>query len=252
MKYLYGAILGDLVGMPYEKNPNIPEHIDIHPEGVNITDDSVMTLATACAILKESDFTEEYKYWGNKYFSQYYGKSFKEWLKSEEAYINHSYGNGCLMRLSPIPYWAHDDKSGFMMASAIDSISGSHDHKDSARSVMILCEVYSMILQGRSKFYIEAYLKTHYPIPDELVKFEKLDATCQGTLPFVLRCFLNSNSTHEAILTAVKYGGDTDTNASIAGELANAYYKDISYEDVKFVHKHLNRHQLKTLQAEKK
>lgn len=50
---LYGAILGDLAGQPYEFNykGNFNE-FNIHDKKSNFTDDTIMTLATAKAILE--------------------------------------------------------------------------------------------------------------------------------------------------------------------------------------------------------
>ena len=41
-------------------------------------------------------------------------------------------------------------------------------------------------------------------------------------------CFLESESTEDAIRKAVMLNGDTDTQACIAGGIAEAFYRDIS------------------------
>lgn len=249
MRYLYGAILGDLAGMPFEKQFNLHVNdLEIYPKDCVVTDDTIMTLATASVLLSNNftTYTEEYKIWGKKYFSDYYGKSFKEWIKSDDdGYMVESYGNGCLMRMSPIPYFY---RGGFeSKLEAFKSTSTSHTHFESKKAVDILNSIYGMILYGYGKDEIKDWIDENYPLPEEIKPFEKIDATAQGTLPFVLQIFLSTESTHEAILEAISYGGDTDTNASIVGELSNAYYDDISQADVDFVESKLDEHQLKML-----
>jgi len=242
----YGAILGDLAGKPFEKKFSIKKKdIKVYAEDTNITDDSVMTLATMDAILSNIDYQTAYRYWGNKYFSDYYGKSFKLWLKDPAMKMD-SYGNGCLMRMSPIPhYFRNNDYSSII--ESVGSCTTSHNHAYSRKAVIILNYIYNMIYEGKTKVEIWDWVKENYPLPKRFNKFVEIDATSQGTLPYVLHCFLSTTSTHACIEMAIGYGGDTDTNASIAAELSATFYDDISKEDVEYVNSHLDDFQLDTL-----
>ena len=51
------------------------------------------------------------------------------------------------------------------------------------------------------------------------------DSTCQETVPWAIRCFLESESFEDAIRIAVMARGDTDTKAAICGSIAEAYYE---------------------------
>ena len=51
---------------------------------------------------------------------------------------------------------------------------------------------------------------------------------CQDSVPEAIICFLESESTEDAIRKAVMLNGDTDTQACIAGGIAEAFYRDIS------------------------
>ena len=243
---LYGAILGDLAGMPYENKFNLKlEDIKIHPDNTVVTDDTIMTLAAASKLLNNTNYDVEYRIWGNEYFSDYYGKLFKEWLKDDEMVVD-SYGNGCLMRMSPVPYWYEGDD----LKSALEtfkSTSTSHMNLHSRFSCQVLNDVYQMIFKGYKKEEIHDWIDFYYPSPPTFQPFKKIDATAQGTLPFVLYIFLSTDSTQEAILKAISFGGDTDTNASIVGELSNAYYNDLTKEDVDYVESHLDLRQLEVL-----
>ena len=50
------------------------------------------------------------------------------------------------------------------------------------------------------------------------------DSTCQETVPWAIRCFLESHNFETAIRNAVMADGDTDTKAAICGSIAEAYY----------------------------
>jgi ADP-ribosylglycohydrolase len=113
--------------------------------------------------------------------------------------------------------------------------------------VVVLNHIYGMILRLESKIDIWNWIKENYPLPKRFNKFVEIDATSQGTLPYVLHCFLSTTSTHACIEMAIGYGGDTDTNASIAAELSATFYNDITEEDVEYVNSHLDEFQLDTL-----
>ena len=101
---LYGAILGDLSGQPHEfpaKGGPI-ENVVLHNPNGHFTDDTLMTLATANFLLGKHETIEEaYKDMGKRYVGDYYGKGFKEWIYTPMGTIGKSWGNGCIMRISP-------------------------------------------------------------------------------------------------------------------------------------------------------
>lgn len=127
---LYGAILGDLAGQPYEfKYKGDFSEFNLHDERSTFTDDTIMTLATADAIINQgyptrSDFEYIYKWYGKKYEGDYYGSKFKEWINSPEGTVGDSWGNGALMRLGPILYpYNHE---GVTQCIALESCFTSH------------------------------------------------------------------------------------------------------------------------------
>ena len=48
--------------------------------------------------------------------------------------------------------------------------------------------------------------------------------TCEGSVPQAIVCFLDSTDFEDAIRNAVSLGGDGDTQACIAGAIAEAFY----------------------------
>ena len=52
--------------------------------------------------------------------------------------------------------------------------------------------------------------------------------SCEGSVPQALICFLASSSTEDAVRKAVLLNGDTDTQAAIAGGIAEAFFRDLA------------------------
>jgi ADP-ribosylglycohydrolase len=228
---LYGAILGDLCGQPHEfpSNEGFGGPIIIHNPLSKITDDTIMTIATAYALLGLDSFEKAYKEFGLKYDGDHYGKNFKEWIRSPMGTVGNSWGNGCVMRISPLFYLS---EGRFRTRWINESVACSHDTEESYEAVRLLEEMY-----------------TNEPTNEivELKKFDKFVVRALPTVKFVNDVFVSSKSTHDAILKAVSCGGDTDTNASIVGELSNFWREDITDDDVEYVNSKLDPHLLKVL-----
>lgn len=230
-KALYGAIYGDLLGSIYEfpKLQHFPkvEEIKDFPENGKFTDDTLMTLASAAYILGDFPTIEEaYKTIGSKYDEDYYGKGFKDWLKTPIKTINNSYANGCLMRISPFMYF---DNSSL---NSIKSCLNSHNHEESILSVIRLCELYE-----------EAGLRRVASKNIDLNVFKKFDffnIKALDTIEFIKEAYWYSNNTVDTIKKVISFGGDTDTNASIIGELMNFTFNDLNNEICDYVESKLD------------
>lgn len=227
---LYGAILGDLAGQPYEfpvmKGPYT--NVKIHNPDSHITDDTVMTLASAASILNGTTAEHEYRKWGEKYPNAGYGKGFQTWLSDLRWDAKRdSYGNGCLMRASPF-MWVKD------LPGLIKATQCSHNHEDSFLAVMHLWKMYS----GQ---FTSSYGRYR--------KFEEFKVNSLVTVGFCDDAYDFNKSTHELIIKVIECGGDTDTNASIIGELSNFWQNDITKRDAEYVESKLDSFQLKTLRS---
>ena len=214
---LYGAILGDIAGKKYEykHQGDLPplDEINIHPIDSSYSDDTIMTLASARSLLLGTNIEHEYKYWANCYSNYGFGKGFLEWCKTPPGTVNDSWANGCLMRISPF-IWENE----FELMRA--SIATSHSHENSFTACQILWNQY--------------YHKTKslFPKPEVWREFE---VKAIPTIEFVKQVYYASSSTQEAIKIAISCGGDTDTTASIVGELSNYHRNDLTKEDTEFV-----------------
>lgn len=229
---LYGAILGDIAGKRYEyKNqeiiPSINE-INIHPVDSTYSDDTIMTLASARSIMYNTDIEHEYKFWANRYATYGFGKDFMEWCKTPPGTINNSWANGCLMRISPF-CWEDD------FDAMNRSIYTSHNHKDSYEACKILWNQYTRNIHKTKSLF------------DAPKLWEEFEVKALSTIEFVKQVYYASSSTQEAIKIAISCGGDTDTTASIVGELSNFHRNDLTKEDTEFVENMLSNELLTIL-----
>ena len=160
----------------------------------------------------------------------YYGKGFKEWLTTAPNTKSTSYGNGCLMRISPFMY-LDDPLPGIMQATLC-----SHYHGISVDSVYKLYKMY------KGSF---VYGTKH--VANQKIFQVEADATIDKCIQI---CSLNNEyTTRELIIYTVSQGGDTDTNASIVGEYSNFVKNDINLSDVVYVHMKLDGYLLDILQS---
>jgi ADP-ribosylglycohydrolase len=223
---LYGAILGDLAGQPYEyKYKGDFSEFNIHDERSNITDDTILTLATASFMLgKYESFEDAYRSMAQRYSHlDCFGEGFKKWLNTKYGTTNDSFGNGCLMRVSPLMYFQND------LLLVLDSVKPSHNNEISYDSVIKLFNAYKY---GLNK---DLCFNSHKILP-----FSKFEVRADITIDFCLNLAYQSYGTTDAIEKAVKCGGDTDTNASIVGELMNFKFNDLTREDTDYVESKLD------------
>lgn len=229
---LYGAILGDLAGQPHEfpAKGGPRENIILHNPDSVFTDDTIMTLATAAYLLgKFNTFEDAYKTIGNKYDGDHYGSKFKEWLKTPPNTPLNSFGNGCLMRISPIMYLK--DKES-ILPTIMDSVLCSHRHEISIKSCISL---------------YEEYMGLDLPFFETIKPFKKFTSKADDTVYFCINLVKQITTTRECIITAIEQGGDTDTNASICGELSNYIRNDLRQDDIDYVESKLDTYLLSIL-----
>ena len=105
-KATYGAIIGDMVGSIYERNPIRTKDFPFFSRDSHFTDDTVMTMAVAEWLITDTNRTQTsleecMVRWGYLYPRAGYGDSFSRWLfnKTGRKPYN-SWGNGSAMRCS--------------------------------------------------------------------------------------------------------------------------------------------------------
>jgi len=233
---MIGAIIGDMVGSPYEggyKRCVTTIEFPLFTSESRFTDDTVLTCATAQALLRPSflsyklRFAYEYKDWAARYPDRGYGSKFKSWIAEKKLVVNNSYANGCMMRCSPIAMF-YDDRETALKRAA-QSIAYTHNSPESLRGVQSIVDAIWMARHGAKKDEIKARVQEYYGHMLNLTTHElkakwSRDIRSNLTAQQALICFMESNNYESAVRNAVYINGDTDTNAAIAGALAEAFY----------------------------
>lgn len=224
---MWGAIAGDIAGSIYECNPTKRTDLPIFAPGCKFTDDTVMTLAVAHAILEGRGYAECMVDIGNKYPRCGYGRNFKEWLKQWEPEPYYSCGNGSAMRVSPIG-WAFETEKE-VLEEAKKSAEVSHNHPEGIKGAQAVALGIFLLRNGSSKENVRSELAERFGYDlnrslDEIRPGYSFDVTCQGSVPEAIIAFLESDSVESAISNAISLGGDADTQACIAGALAESAY----------------------------
>ena len=210
---MYGAILGDMIGSPYEFDRG--EKIKAFPlfiETSRFTDDTVMTVAVADALLYAGIDAEEKKictavvssmqHWGRKYPNAGYGGKFREWLYDS------------IERTREVARWTAEV---------------THNHPEGIKGAESVASAIYLARTGESKETIQKYIEEEFGYNltrtlKEIRPAYRMDVTCQGSVPEAMIAFLESTDFEDAVRNAVSIGGDTDTTACIAGSIAEAYY----------------------------
>ena len=234
---MYGAILGDIIGSPYEfdqggKTKDFP----LFSEYSRFTDDTVMTVAVADALTGAAGASDEeikkrlvesMRCWGRKYPGAGYGGMFSRWLRSPEPQPYGSFGNGSAMRVSPAGwlYGTLDETLRFAGLSA----EVTHNHLEGIKGAAATAAAIFLARSGSSKEEIKEYVTREFGYDlsrtcDEIRPRYYHQESCQKTVPEAITAFLEGMSFEDVIRTAVSLGGDCDTLTCIAGSIAEAFY----------------------------
>lgn len=224
---LYGAIIGDIAGSIYEFDNIKHKPEEIMTDDCFFTDDTVMTVAIAHALISKDtfNFKDKMMAWGNRYPNRGYGAKFNVWLENGGEPYN-SFGNGSAMRVSPVA-WAFNNINEVASVAELTAIP-THDHPEGIKGAMATATAIYLARTGASKESIVRYIEEEYKYKiqscDEIRPGYKFNETCQDTVPQAIAAFVDSSDFEDCIKLAISLGGDSDTLAAIAGSIAEAYY----------------------------
>jgi ADP-ribosylglycohydrolase len=224
---MFGAIAGDIIGSPYESRPIKTTDFPLLSDQSTFTDDTVLTVATAYALINRIDYGTAYRTMARAHPHRGYGGSFQRWFRQHAAPPYHSWGNGSAMRVSPVG-WAFDDEET-VLSEARKSAVVTHDHPEGIRGAQATALAIHLAKQGKHKEAIRLAIQSRFGYDlDRSVDTIRPDydfrIACQDTVPEALVCFLDSHDYESAVRNAVSLGGDSDTLACIAGGIAEAFY----------------------------
>lgn len=233
-KTVIGAIVGDIVGSVYEFNNIKTKEFPLFKKGCFATDDSIMTLAIAKAVIEsDSEHTDlganAVKYMqeiGRPYPHCGYGGNFGAWIFSNDPQPYNSFGNGSAMRVSSVAYAAKSLAEAEKMAKLVTEVT--HNHPEGIKGAKATAGAVWLALNGASKEDIGRYVKSNYYkldfTLDEIIPTYMFNEICQDTVPQAIEAFLEANSFEDALRNAISIGGDSDTLAAITCSIAGAYW----------------------------
>lgn len=234
---MLGTILGDIIGSPYEHHKTHPmktKDFPLFSERCRFTDDTVTTIAVAEALMQGKKDRHGYvtplrnrlRYWCRKYPNAGFGGFFRKWFMKEHAAPYGSFGNGAAMRVSPAG-WVGQNLDEVQELAELTAVV-SHDHEQAIVGAMAVASAIYLARIGTSKDEIRAYIQAHwYPLDtsvDDIRPDYSFAVDTAHSVPEAITCFLESTSFEDAVRNAVSLGGDTDTQAAMAGSIAEAYY----------------------------
>lgn len=223
---MYGAIIGDIIGSKYEFGNIKRKDFPLFSPGCCFTDDTVMTVAVADALMTGGDFAARMQYWGRRYPRAGYGPKFAGWLMAEDTKPYGSWGNGSAMRVSPCGLYARTLEEALALAQK--SAEVSHDHPEGVKGARAVAAAVWLAKSGSSREAIRGYVtERFYPLEQTLAEIRpryRFDSSCQGSVPQAIQAFLESADFEDAIRNAVSLGGDSDTIAAMTGSIAWPFY----------------------------
>ena len=236
---MYGAILGDIIGSPFEFDMGEKTNeFELFSTKSYFTDDTVMTIAVGEALMDvgleasveeiEKQVTVSMQKWGHKYPDAGYGGRFYQWLhKGELAKPYHSYGNGSAMRVSAAGWLYNTIDRTREVAAATARVT--HDHPEGIKGAEATASVIFLARNETAKSEIKKYVEKEFGYDlsrtlDEIRPNYHHVEDCMHTVPEAIIAFLEGKSFEDVVRGAVSLGGDTDTLAAIAGSMAEAFY----------------------------
>lgn len=231
---MLGAVIGDIVGSRFEWKNTKSKDFELFTPACHITDDSVMTLAIARAILDSKKQPDELskaavrcmQSYGRRWARGCYGGSFARWLLSDEPVPYGSWGNGSAMRVSACAWAAHSLEEALYMAHMVTEVT--HNHPEGIKGALAVTAAIWLALKGADKPEIRKHIEANYYqlgfTLDEIRPRYSFDVSCQGSVPQAIVAFLESDSFEDAVRNAVSLGGDSDTIGAMAGSMAEAFY----------------------------
>jgi ADP-ribosylglycohydrolase len=234
---MIGAIAGDIIGSVYEANPvGTPHFHPLFDPYCRPTDDTILTVAVADAILRgddDGDLVDRLKYYAQLYPHAGYGGTFVRWVMSLSRSPYNSWGNGSAMRVSPVG-WAYGTLDE-VLHHAKRSADVTHNHPEGVKGAQATAAAIFLARTGKSKTEIHEYIETTFGYDltrslDAIRPTYRFDVSCQGSVPESIIAFLESENYEDAVRKAISLGGDADTMACIAGGIAEAFYGGVPEE----------------------
>ena len=226
---MWGAVIGDIVGSVYEWNRIKTKEFEFFVDDCFYTDDSVCTAAVAEILLDDLPAAPTLQRWGQNHPGRGYGGMFKKWVARADPQPYHSFGNGAAMRVSPAAFFNRSRPLEEALAAADRVTKVTHNHPEGMKGGRTVTHAIWLAFQKYEPKDIRRTIEREYGYDlsktvDDIRPGYSFDVTCQGSVPEAITCALESTSFEDAVRNAISLGGDADTQAAIAGPIAEAMH----------------------------
>lgn len=233
VKGIIGAVIGEVIGSRFEFSKPPTRRVDRFTAASTFTDDTVLTVAVADALLHDRDFGEAIFDWARKYPNAGFGMRFRQLMKGKKGISTDSLGNGGGMRVSPIGFHAKTLEEALELAR--QSAIPSHNSIEGIKGAKSIAAATFLAKQQLPKEEIKAYIEKEFGYnldrsDEEIAEFvsnvrsEKKTEWAENTCPLAIIAFLTTDDYESSIWKSISYGCDTDTVACMCGGIAAAYY----------------------------
>lgn len=224
---MLGAIIGDVIGSAYERNGVKEYDFSFFVPGTGFTDDTVLTVAIADHFVSGRSYEEVLRDFARRYPDAGFGSLFLSWALSDDAPSPESWGNGSAMRVSPVAY-VHETVEE-VMEEALASAMPTHGHSEALKAAGATAASIFLARKGSTREEIRAFITERYGYDlgrrlEDIRPVYRFSSKAAKSVPEAIIAFLESESFEDAVRRAVSLGGDADTQACIAGSIAEAYY----------------------------
>ncbi|ROQ92197.1 ADP-ribosylglycohydrolase family protein [Desulfosoma caldarium] len=229
---MIGAIAGDIIGSVYEHRRIKTKDFPLFDPRCHFTDDTVLTVAIANAILSREPYVDSVRRIARKYPHAGYGGSFMRWLNSPDAGPYSSWGNGSAMRVSPVGFAFTTEHEVLTEAKATAEMT--HNHPEGVKGAQATALAVFLARTGSSKESIRSRIASLFEYDldrtvEDIRPTYSFDVSCQGTVPEAIIAFLDSTSYEDAVRNAISLGGDSDTLGCVTGGIAEAFYGGVPH-----------------------
>ena len=237
LKGIIGGICGDVLGSKYEQDKNKLEVKSLTIKRfkkvynyMSYTDDTILSLAVSKWLMTSPTHDKEvlidlFKHFATRYKHNTYGTKFKEWRISDSREPYGASTNGSAMRVSPVAWYAQSLEECLALAKTTAEVT--HNSEEGIRGAQAIAAAIYLNRTGKSKYYIKSYIEDKFDYDlnrttDEIRPGYPFETTCDKSVPESIICFLEGTDYMDTVVRAISLGGDTDTMACMAGNIAAA------------------------------
>ena len=225
---IIGAIIGDIAGSRLEFQNRPKYNFKMFGSSNSLTDDTVLTIAVADALMHQKPFAKTIWEWGKLYPNAGYGGLFRKWLRGSYQTQYNSAGNGCAMRISAVGLYCKSLED--VLDTAKEATIPTHNSDEGIKGAQAVASAIFLARHGKSKTDIKEYVENTFGydldlnVEDTISNVDRNNELAITAIPLAFSAFLKGDDYEDVIRTAISFGVDVDTIGCIAGGIGAAFY----------------------------